>query len=349
MKIFSTIVATLLFNLNSASISGTGYGLTIDEAKKEALSDVLSNIGGMVSSSFSQVQILTAGNIEADSKKKIIKVDQNYPLLLPNFSEPEFDGTKYIINVSIDGNRSSQQYLNQLQKLETNIRIYIKDAENSKEDRLKIELYEKSLDLISEFEKYSTIARILNINKIPVLTISPSSIENEIAKISFQNDNFVKLNREEFSVEIKTDHQNNKFKIGERYEIFVKVSHKGYFYIVNHSITDNGESYSYIVEVDYNAKDINKFIFIADENMINKWYSIGEFEVVEPLGNEYVEVIASQKPFTSLPKTERIEKFGETFYMLLGRASQNIRDLSKTRAIKKVNERVAKLSYQTTK
>lgn len=257
----------------SSSISGVGFGSTIEQAKKEALADVISNIGGMVSSSFSQTQIINGNNIAENNRERIIKVDQNYPLLMPTFSQPEQENEQYKITATIDGLKSAKQYINQMAILDKGIKLEIAEAEKQQDTRLKIELYENVISQMTEFEKYSTMASILDIKNTPILMISPSVIENEIAKLSFQNNNndLIKYDREEFVVKLKSDRSdsNRVLPLGEHYELFLQVSHRGYFYMINHSINDNNESYSYLVEFDENSQNIGKFITEIKNNQIN--------------------------------------------------------------------------------
>jgi len=329
------------------SISGIGFGKTVAEAKREALADIVTNIGGDIHSTFSKIQKVDNQSLVQNSREKIIKIDNSYPILLPIFSKPKYQNGKYQIEARVDSRHSHNAYISELKKLHKNILNLVREAKNSNNRDIKIDLLERAIENLESFEKYSKMARILNISPIPIISITSSTLENMIAEINFKRDGFIKFKPNEFGVEVKIDGDRNSLKLGERYEILIKLSQSGYFYIINHSITEDGESYSYLIELNYGIKGSERFVAEVPRAYANRWFSLGEFEVIEPLGDEYIEIVASSKPIRRVPRFRQVEKFGEIYYMLGGRASHNMFKLVKARGLKRVV--VAKLHFKTSK
>ncbi len=333
-------------------ISGTGKGSTVAEAKKEALADIVSQIGGSVQSSYAQTQRMDGNFVALNSRERIIKVDNNYPIFLPQYSDYRRVGSKYEITATVDSKRSSSAYINELKKLQRDIANFQNEAKKSQNSQVKLELLDKALQSLGKFESCSSVARVLNISNIPILTVSSAIIENEKAQISFRADGFIRPKRNEFSVEIKSSQSTDRFKLGEVYEIFVKFSHPAYFYMINHSITDSGESFSMLMEWDEWAdNEMDRFVNYIPRSSSGEWLSLGEYEVVEPLGNEYIEIVASPKPFRKLPQYEKSVKWDTIFYMLDGKASTNMAQLVQHRALIKKQSKLAvgKFHYSTYK
>lgn len=90
------------------------------------------------------------------------------------------------------------------------------------------------------------------------------------------------------------------YKEGESVELFVKLNRPGYFFIVGH-VDKAGEKYSYLVDF-YSADGNRKFVRRVDGDSVNRWLSLGEFDIVPPFGLETFQLIATVKdPVDSLP------------------------------------------------
>ena len=300
--IFST---TLIL---AESISGVGYGKTVKIAKKEALGDIISNIGGMVSSSFSSTKIISLGGNAISKKQSNISVIGSYPILRPKFSSPKMENGKYKIIATLDNRYSGNSYRNEMKTLQREILSILKNSKKRKNET-KILMLESAVEKYNQFQKLSQVARLINIHNIPFLTITKSELEAKISDITISEyKSFVTT--KQMKIQIKTDRKSTEFELYSFVKLFVKFSKVGYFYLVNHSINDNGESYSYLVELNPDEKGKNLFIRRISKNQINKWILVGEMEVSEPLGNEYIQVIAQRKTFRTLPKIEFDLMFG---------------------------------------
>jgi len=90
------------------------------------------------------------------------------------------------------------------------------------------------------------------------------------------------------------------YRSGDAVELFVKLNKPGYFFLVGH-VDKNGQRFSYIVDF-YNTKGLRKFIRHIDADEINRWISIGEFDIVPPFGLETFQMIATIKdPVDMIP------------------------------------------------
>jgi len=318
----------LFFTLSlfSDSISGIGYGKTVKEAKKEALGDVSSNIGGMVSSSFTSKK-LVSGYGSTFEKKLDVSVESSYPILKPRFSSPKKEDGLYKITATLDSRFSSKSYKSEMKHLKKEILQTLKNA-NRRKGEVRKSILKTAILKFNRFQKLSAVARAIDIRNIPFLTISKSEIESKLAETVFSEKiDFVTTKK--MKAELKTNKKSGKFKLYESLKLYVKLSKAGYYYIVNYSITDSGDSYSYIIEFNPDENGLNnkkRFIRKIENHQINRWILIADMEVSEPLGKEYLEIFARKKFFTKFPDFQ----FDSTYnlFKLTGKGVvQNIQNL----------------------
>jgi hypothetical protein len=110
----------------------------------------------------------------------------------------------------------------------------------------------------------------------------------------------------EFKIEITTNRgrTNLLFKEREEAEFLVKMNNPGYFYIVGHVVKPGNEQYSYVIDFDATGeiRGDRKFIQYVNIDDVNKWISLGKFDIVAPFGVESLQLIASSKDLIdSLP------------------------------------------------
>lgn len=293
----------LIFSLSlfSDSISGTGYGSTIKEAKKEALGDLSSNIGGEVSSSFQSSKLINGYGVKAE-KSHDISVESSYPILKPKFSTPKKEDGKYKVIANIDSRFSSRIYQDEMKNIKKEIFQGLKNA-NKRKGEIREKILKNVIQKFNKFQKYSVVARTINIKNIPFLNISKADIEAKLVDIIFfEQNNFIST--EKLKVQIKTSKKSNKFKLYESLKLYIKLSKAGYYYIVNHSINKNGVSYSYLIEFNPDENDNKRFIRKIEAHQVGKWILVANIQISEPLGKEYIEVFAGQRFFTKLPKNK---------------------------------------------
>jgi len=333
------------FSLFGVTITGVGIGSTPTQAKQEAILDIVTNIGGDFLASFEKVQQVENGQVVQDNKKKVSKFQYNYPILNPIFSKPKFIDDKYQVTAKIDTKHSKHLYIKKLKQLKKSIIHYQNEAKKSRDNVTKIFLLKKVFELQKEFDRYFSVAKVLKIGHLPSPPTSISVVENKIAEINFQPKHW-----EKFSwVKIRLNPDRKILKVGENYQILVKFSKPCYFYTIDHIITTTGISKSYLIEWNDHLEGVEKFIIRVPNSMINKWILLGNFQVSEPVGDEYIEVVASQRPITSLPKYMKIKQDGETQYILDGRVYQNIDKLIEYRQLTPIDEVVGKIHFQSRK
>ena len=111
---------------------------------------------------------------------------------------------------------------------------------------------------------------------------------------------------------------------------YVKLNKPGYFYIVGHTFAGE-EPFSYLLELAEEAGVPRCFVQFVNADDVNRWISLGEFEIYPPLGLEHLQVIASKEDLV-----ERLPKYrfdGESEFYLVGKDPKD--GLVKTRAAKR--------------
>lgn len=81
------------------------------------------------------------------------------------------------------------------------------------------------------------------------------------------------------------------FLSGDTVQLFSKLNHPGYLYVVAHNTKDDA---SYVLELN-NANGNRAFVRYVNADDANRWVSLGEFEVAPPYGVESLQLIASSR------------------------------------------------------
>lgn len=179
-----------------------------------------------------------------------------------------------------------------------------------------------------------------------VATLAPSAYKNVQVKPSTVD--FDRLLHEgiavssDFRAQITTNRGNEGVLFEEKDEVdlMVKLSRPGYFYVVGH-VVKKGDNSSYLLELSHADSD-RRFIRFVNADDVNKWLSIGRFDVTPPFGVESLQLIASSEdPINNLPN-HPLDKNTE-LYVTAGDAMQGI---AKTRALKPKRTEADK-QYQT--
>ena len=150
---------------------------------------------------------------------------------------------------------------------------------------------------------YYLLDREFNTLKAKVMTLLPegySGYEVKPKTLSFDKllyEGFAVSN--EFKIDITTSsgRESLLFKEEEEAEFLIKMNNPGYFYIVGHVVKPGNEQYSYLVDFDDTGqiRGGRKFIRYVNIDDVNKWISLGRFEIVSPFGVESLQLIASSK------------------------------------------------------
>ena len=130
------------------------------------------------------------------------------------------------------------------------------------------------------------------------------------------------------------------FTSGQNVELFVKLSHAGYFYIVSHNLV---EGVSYLLELD-DVPGKRAFLRYVSADEANHWLSLSEFEVSPPFGTENLQLIASNKDLINhLPAYTYNAETG--LYEI--RAASRSEAVSTTRALKPSKKKTVKSAEAT--
>lgn len=128
-----------------------------------------------------------------------------------------------------------------------------------------------------------------------IVKLPPAVYQN--IRYQADNINFEQLLHEgyvvsnKFRAEINTNYgkEDLLFSAGQTIEIFAKLNQPGYFYIAAYNTAEN---LSYLLEFN-DVEGDRAFIQYVDADNVNRWISLGEFEVSEPFGTENLQLIAS--------------------------------------------------------
>jgi len=140
------------------------------------------------------------------------------------------------------------------------------------------------------------------------------------------------LRKRDFRVSVRSNKgsQDLMFQEGDSLEIYVKLNKPGYFYIVGHTFAGE-EPFSYLLDLQEEADPPRRFVQFVNADDVNRWISLGEFEIYPPLGLEHLQVIASKEDLV-----QRLPEYhfdaGSEFY-LVGKDPTD--GLAKTRAAKR--------------
>ncbi|MFC3150088.1 hypothetical protein ACFOEK_03530 [Litoribrevibacter euphylliae] len=142
----------------------------------------------------------------------------------------------------------------------------------------------------------------------------------------------------DFSVQLRTNRgmRDLAFMAGESVELFIKLNQPGYYYLVGHTKSNQGEK-SYLLDLQ-DAPGNRKFIQYVNADDANRWMSLGEFEIEPPFGVESLQVMALKNdPMDLIPYTE----FDGTYYTIAKSVSEGV---SKTRGLVKKKKKASEVN-----
>lgn len=181
---------------------------------------------------------------------------------------------------------------------------------------------------------YRLVDRDGNTAAIRMATLAPSAYKGlQVKPASLDFDRLLHEGvavSDDFRAQLNTNRGSEDilFDEHEEVELLVKLSRPGYFYVVGH-VAKNSENYSYLLELSGVDSD-RRFVRYVNADDVNKWLSIGRFEVSAPFGVESLQLIASSDdPIGRLPR-HTLDKKSE-MYVTAGDAREGV---LKTRALK---------------
>ena len=169
------------------------------------------------------------------------------------------------------------------------------------------------------------------------------NIEYKPASVNFDkllHEGYVVSNDFKASLNTNQGNEGLAFTEGETIELFVKLNNPGYFYLVSHNTTDK---MSYVLELN-DAPGKRAFLRYVNADEVNRWLSLGEFEVTAPFGAENLQLIASSKDLIShLPNV----KFDPELELYVVSAKSAEDAIIKTRGLKPKRNKSVKSSEAT--
>lgn len=181
-KIIIFIVTLLCPQILSAVISGVGYAPTKYEAKKEALADLSLSVKSEVRTHF-ESSAKSSGAKGVSHSIANIKISSNLPILGAKVNY-KVDNSEVMADMQLIGHYSSNLYIEKLKSLNIEIKALQKELKKSKKSTLKLDLYSELYSLLSEYDRYESVALILKA-KIPFRpNITKTEVKSEMAKIN---------------------------------------------------------------------------------------------------------------------------------------------------------------------
>ena len=184
-RIITLVYMLVIAQLLSADVVGVGVAKTNSEAKKEALADLSQNIKSEVRSSFES----SSTNSESNATSNI-KVSSSLPIL-----GAEFDWIKKSLDIEMTASLSPQKvsklYINKLNNLNSEIKKIENGVQKAKTSLEKLKLYESLYSLLNEYDRYESVAVILD----ATLPFRPKISKSEVkVYISNLNSNIDTIN-----------------------------------------------------------------------------------------------------------------------------------------------------------
>ncbi|MEA2099217.1 MAG: DUF4384 domain-containing protein [Campylobacterota bacterium] len=196
MKLFTTLklnifilgISLLFSNTLSADISGVGIASTKEIAKKEALSDLSQSIKSEVRSTFQEITRVNGNDDEGTTKlTSNIKISSNLPILGVEFNNQFIDDSSKVI-ANLSAKKVNKLYTKKLKNLNHEIDANLLEIKKSKSSSIKLKLYENIFSLLKDYDRYESVATILDIKleKRPIIT--KAEVQSEILKFSTKID-----------------------------------------------------------------------------------------------------------------------------------------------------------------
>jgi len=250
----------------------------------------------------------------------------------------------------------SPQGSNQITKLSRLLRDSIRSQVSSYDDRKQARYYLKGrYEILSNSisVSYSAVDQNGATLASRIVKLAPSaykSIQHKPTSINFDqllHQGYVVSNQFSAALNTTQGKENLLFTPGQTIELFAKLNNPGYFYIASHNNADN---LSYLIELN-SAQGKRAFIHYVNADQVNRWLSLGEFEVSKPYGTENLQMIASNNDLIDyLPRT----KYNNTLELFIIQSDNTADAVVKTRGLKpkkdnknKVKSAEATLSFTT--
>ena len=166
-------------------ISGTGYGKTLDEARKEALAELSQNIRVEVKSEFTSIQIQKNRSLD-ELKTKAIHLKSELPILGAQYSElsaKEGFVVEAILSVS-----SKALYETELERTADLISKNLENLKTTPSQEGKAELLKNILAHIEQYYSLRIVAQFLKSPRIPDISVTSGDISGRLQDLEKKAD-----------------------------------------------------------------------------------------------------------------------------------------------------------------
>ncbi len=178
----ATILFIFIFYANvaySATLIGTGYGKTKDEAKKEALSDLSQSVNVLVYSKHERRVLVDKRNLAQSESSRFTKLISKVAFINPNITYSK--EKKLIKAVAIVDN--PKDYALKMADLCEKINS-LTTFSNNVSDEVIYRSLEKALPIYDEYESYETILHLLDYNDYPKPELSLGATRQKLIDLS---------------------------------------------------------------------------------------------------------------------------------------------------------------------
>jgi len=173
--LFSTLIYYIGLN---ADITGIGFAQTQSESKKLALADLSGNIKSEVRSQFESTMTDTT-----ESSKSNIKVSSNLPILRAEFKHIN-RALEVETTVNLSNKSAAKLYTKKLKNINSEINTLFNDEKEAKNSTDKLNIYEQIFSLLNEYDRYESVALILNAQLPKRPSITKAQVQIKLANIN---------------------------------------------------------------------------------------------------------------------------------------------------------------------
>lgn len=168
------------------TISGTGFGPTLDDAKKEALAELSQNIRVEVKSEFTSVQTQTNKSLD-EMKTKSLNLKSDLPILGAKYTLPISSDDGVMVDATLDAS-AKPLYDKELAKITDLIAANLKNSEKPVTNAAKADLYKAILSQIDQYYKMRIVAQFLGCEAIPESPVTAADIQGRLLELEKKAD-----------------------------------------------------------------------------------------------------------------------------------------------------------------
>jgi hypothetical protein len=176
--IFVVALLNTAIPCHSQVLSGTGWGETFAEAKKEALGDLCTTIQVEVNSQITNVQSQT-GDDAFGKVESILKLTSNLPILGADFKETRDDNGIWA-TAFLNAAKSGPLYAARLRDIKEEVENTLAAVKRAATHADQHRLLTTALPLCEEYSRLAPVARTLDVGPIDKLPVSQSTLFERI-------------------------------------------------------------------------------------------------------------------------------------------------------------------------